>query len=242
MTMTTTMTTIFDKTAKGRDEIATRQHHVATRLRTLLLLVDGKRDVVDLMAKVAGLGLDEKSLEELIAGEFIHSIEVASGAALVQQAPVVPPPPPPPAPIAPAIHVVPPSPVAVAPAHRADADTAITTDILSAPGGPAAHSGNVVPHGAVSDSTTDRKVSAGDSRLRAGESQFQALTNFFNETIRSTIGLRGFTMQLKVERASTIADLRALREPYLEAVLKSKGPELERSLRLRLDQLLSLES
>jgi len=238
MTMTTTMTTIFDKTAKGRDEIATRQHHVATRLRTLLLLVDGKRDVVDLMAKVAGLGLDEKSLEELIAGEFIHSIEVASGAALVQQAPVVPPP----TPIAPAIHVVPPSPVAVAPAHRADADTAITTDILSAPGGPAAHSGNVVPHVAVSDSTTDRKVSAGDSRLRAGESQFQALTNFFNETIRSTIGLRGFTMQLKVERASTIADLRALREPYLEAVLKSKGPELERSLRLRLDQLLSLES
>ncbi len=76
--------------------------------------------------------------------------------------------------------------------------------------------------------------------LREGETQFQALYNFFNETIRSAIGLRGYGMQLKVERAGTIADFKALRQPYLDAVLKAKGPELEHSLRNRLDQLLSL--
>ena len=76
--------------------------------------------------------------------------------------------------------------------------------------------------------------------LRDGETQFQALYNFFNETIRSVIGLRGFTMQLKVERAATIADFRLLRTAYLEAVLKAKGPEMEHSLRNRLDQLLAL--
>ncbi|MFD2272493.1 hypothetical protein ACFS07_18645 [Undibacterium arcticum] len=40
--------------------------------------------------------------------------------------------------------------------------------------------------------------------------------------LKSTIGLRGFTLQLKVERANTVADFRELRQPYLEAVLKAK--------------------
>ena len=78
-------TTIFDKTDKGRDEIATRVNHLPARLRTLLLLVDGKRDTAELMVKVAGLGLDEKSLVELLDGDFI---QIAGGAPPIQAAPV----------------------------------------------------------------------------------------------------------------------------------------------------------
>ena len=87
---------------------------------------------------------------------------------------------------------------------------------------------------------TELRSAAAKGILRDGETQYQALYNFFNETIRSAIGLRGYALQLKVERATTIADFRALRQAYLEGVLKAKGPELEHSLRNRLDQLLSL--
>ncbi|MBC7413977.1 MAG: hypothetical protein H7327_03480, partial [Herminiimonas sp.] len=90
------------------------------------------------------------------------------------------------------------------------------------------------------ENTDAPRPKPGEGILREGETQFQALYNFYNETIRSAIGLRGFAMQLKVERATSIDDFRLIRQSYLEAVLKSMGPELERSLRNRLDQLLSV--
>ncbi|MES2832155.1 MAG: hypothetical protein V4695_09195 [Pseudomonadota bacterium] len=225
-----TTTTIFDKTAKGREEIATRQHHIAPRLRTLLLLVDGKRDVVELMAKVAGLGLDKNALDELLKGEFIQQAEPLATAADAV-APTEP------API-PATQPLP-----LVKANLATEITTTTDAPATSPAGPNDTNDTTdksATQTAAPDSAIDRIATDDEGPLRSGESQFQAITSFFTETIRSAIGLRGFTMQLKVERASTIADLRALRDPYLEAVLKSKGPELERSLRNRLDQLFAL--
>jgi hypothetical protein len=81
---------------------------------------------------------------------------------------------------------------------------------------------------------------AGDGILEPGETQYQAVYNFYTHTIKSTIGLRGFVLQLKVEKCSAIEDFRALRAPYLEAVFKAQGEEMARSLRSRLDQLLYL--
>ena len=224
-------TTIFDKTDKGRNEIATRGNHLPARLRTLLLLVDGKRDTVELMTKVAGLGLDEKSLVELLDGEFIQ----VAGSIMPAQAVPLP-----------------------VPAPAKESSVATVPDAIpsvaaapAAPGSPPAAlapaSEPVHPAAAADDSTTATSTAnkpdidaSHAGILRDGETQFQALYNFFNETIRSVIGLRGFTMQLKVERAVTIADFRLLRPAYLEAVLKAKGPEMEHSLRNRLDQLLGL--
>lgn len=196
-------TTVFDKTEKGREEIATRSHHLAPRLRTLLLLVDGKRDTDELMAKVGGLGLDQKALVDLLEAGFI---EVGGMAAVEPVAGVA---------------------VAVAP-----------TPSVPAPQSPERRSAGAAEPATASlpevQSATEQGI------LREGETQFQALYNFFTETIRSAIGLRGYGMQLKIERASSIADFKALRQPYLDAVLKAKGPELEHSLRNRLDQLLKL--
>ncbi|MRX10914.1 hypothetical protein GJ697_24130 [Pseudoduganella sp. FT25W] len=65
-----------------------------------------------------------------------------------------------------------------------------------------------------------------------------AVYDFYTKTIRSTIGLRGFTLQLRVEKAATLDELRQLRAPYLEAVQKAKGRDKAALLAQQLDQLL----
>lgn len=175
------MNTIFDKTDKGRGEIATRQYHLAPRLRTLLLLVDGKHTAGELLLKIASLGVTEASIVELLDNGFICPASVATTA---------------PAPVA----------VQVPP--------------TSAP------------------QPVEQQVPA--PVLPEGKSQFEAIYEFYTATIKSTIGLRGYALQLKVEKAASIDDFRQLRNIYLEAVLKARGEEMARSLRDRLDQLLFL--
>jgi len=52
------------------------------------------------------------------------------------------------------------------------------------------------------------------------------------------MGLRGFTLQLRVEKATTLEDLRQLRDPFVEAVQKAKGRDKAALLAQQLDQLL----
>ncbi len=66
---------IYDKTDKGRQEIATRQFQLQNRLRTLLVMVDGKQSAAELLRKVQALGLDENSIQELIDGDFISPLK-----------------------------------------------------------------------------------------------------------------------------------------------------------------------
>ncbi|HEU4846353.1 MAG TPA: hypothetical protein VFT05_18945 [Burkholderiaceae bacterium] len=201
-------TSIYDKTAKGREEIATRRYQLAPRLRTLLVMVDGRRPEDELLRNVAGLGLTADAMQDLLREQFIvlstsyNTIEAplvdtemtASAAPMPGMPPVMPAPPPVrPAAAAPVV-----APAAVAP-----------------PAAPAAP--------AVSPSKAQ---------------QFQALYDFYNKTIKSTIGLRGFTLQLKVEKAACVEDFRELRRPYLEAVLKAKGGDVAERLGAQLDQLL----
>jgi hypothetical protein len=148
-------------------------HHLAPRLRTLLLLIDGKHTTEDLLGKVAGLGLATDSITELLNSGFIQPLQVA---------------PEPTPPLQP--------------------EPAVAEE---------SHAGHAMPN---------------------GESQFTAIYHFYNETIKSTLGLRGYALQLKVERAASIDEFRALRQPYLEAVLKAKGPEMAKGMKMRLDEIL----
>ncbi|MEB0139498.1 MULTISPECIES: hypothetical protein [unclassified Undibacterium] len=161
---------IYDKTDKGREEIATRKHQLSTRLRTLLVMVDGKQSATQLLARVAALGLDESNVAELIANDYIAALPVL------------------------------PEPVTVVTvqAERTENNTEHARELA----------------------------------------QIEAIYTFFNETIKSMLGLRGFALQLKAERAQTLDDFKKLRHPYIEAILKSKGRETARSLRDRLDHLL----
>lgn len=176
---------IYDKTEKGREEITTRKYQLASRLRTLLVMIDGKQSAADIMKKVAALGLTEQNLQELLEQEFIIEIAV--------QADTLP------------------TPTESAPPPVTETATA-ANGAAKSPEAPA-------------PAMTDAE-------------RFQALYNFYNETIKSAIGLRGYGLQLKVERAANIDDFRALRQAYVEAVQKSKGPEMARSLSDRLDVLL----
>lgn len=167
-------TSIYDKTAKGKEEIATRKYQLATRLRTLLVQIDGRRTEEELLRNVAGLGLGASALAELVEHGYI--VLATSYASLAEPAPAEP------APAEPAV----PEPAQIA--------------------------------------------------------QFQSIYDFYNKTIKNTIGLRGFTLQLKVEKASSVAELRELRQPYVEAVQKARGGETAAALARQLDQLLGARS
>jgi hypothetical protein len=64
---------IYEKTEKGREEIATRRYHLAPRLRSLLVMIDGEQTAEKLLQKVAPLGLTDQNLNELLEQEFIRS-------------------------------------------------------------------------------------------------------------------------------------------------------------------------
>jgi hypothetical protein len=182
---------IFDKTERGRTEIATRGQTVAPRLRTLLLLVDGKTGSDELLRKVAGLGLGQEHLDELLqAGLIQASADTGNASSNASN---------------------------TTSNNIAAAEAAVAKEIP--PPAPPLPLEQVLP---------------------PGQTQFEAIYHFYNDTIKSMIGLRGYGLQLKVERASSIQDFRELRQQYLEAVLKAKGEEIARSLRGRLDQLLYL--
>ncbi|MTV37545.1 hypothetical protein [Duganella radicis] len=165
-------TSIYDKTAKGREEIATRKFQLASRLRALLVLVDGHRSEQELLRNVAGLGLTAAALQELQEQGYI--VLATSYVSLPEPEATAPPPSP------------------------------------------------SLPESAVDP-------------VR----QFQSVYDFYNKTIKSTMGLRGFTLQLKVEKAGSVDELRQLRDPYVEAVQKAKGRDMAALLAQQLDQLLA---
>ncbi|HSV35106.1 MAG TPA: hypothetical protein VLI46_06095 [Ramlibacter sp.] len=85
---------IYQKSAKGAEAIATRQHGLAPKLRSMLILIDGKRSFADLAKISQMLGDTEQLLGHLLADGFI---ERGTAAAAPAQPPVSAP-----APLAPA--------------------------------------------------------------------------------------------------------------------------------------------
>lgn len=197
---------VYDKTDKGREEIATRKYQVPARMRTLLVLVDGRRPLEWLLSNVAGLGLTQQSIDDLLAQDFIRALP---GTAPVEAEPVTP---------------GPASARARAVAKQVARVTALTTqadaidDVIASTAAP-----SVAPPPAVTLDTAE---------------QFRQLYSYFNHSIKAAIGLRGVMLQLKVEKATGVEELRELRTPFLHAVLKAKGGEIAAAMRDELDGLL----
>lgn len=184
-------TATLDKTEKGRDEISHRSHRLTPRLRTMLLLVDGKTSVEMLLKKVSGLGLGADSLQELVdQGFVVHHLQAESN-----------------------------EPAPKPPTSASTPNPVMPTDL------------------AESASQHDRSPEAVAAPADA-VAQIQAAHHFYNETIKEYIGLRGIGLQLKVERAATLDDYRALRTPFLQAVVKHKGMDVAHGLHLRLHPIL----
>jgi len=62
---------VFNKTEKGKDEIATKKWGLSINLRRILILVDGKSDVAKLLGKGSVFKDIETSLEELSKDGYI---------------------------------------------------------------------------------------------------------------------------------------------------------------------------
>lgn len=73
------MGTVYRKTEKGQAEIATRQNHLALKLRSALIMVDGKRTDEELMRMIAPPA--EEALQSLLADGYIEVIGVTAGRA-----------------------------------------------------------------------------------------------------------------------------------------------------------------
>lgn len=78
------MATIYRKTDKGQAEIATRVHHLAPRLRSALIMVDGRRTDDELRKMI--LPPAEESLQALIGEGFIEAIAVTADRPAVRAA------------------------------------------------------------------------------------------------------------------------------------------------------------
>jgi len=200
---------IYDKTDKGREEIATRKYHVPSKLRALLVMIDGHRPLEVLMANFGPLGLSPDNVSELLKDEYITLIDDGE-----------------PEPGPETVGHKPPMTARARQLARREASARLhhehEEEAALANSGPA-----TLQNGAPEMSTAERHM---------------ALQAFYTETIKSTLGLRGMMLQLKVEKCAGIDDFRALRDVYLEAVLKAKGREMALSLSGRLDQLLGIES
>lgn len=199
---------IYDKTDKGRDEIATRKYHIPAKQRSLLVMIDGHRSIEVLMKSFGPLGLTVDNVTELLNDGMIVLIDDG---------------------------VPDPGPETITP-HKAGMSAAARMAARRKAAVERAHQGH---EGGEHDGGPD--TISGEPAAPPGMTDAErhmALQDFYTQTIKSTLGLRGMMLQLKVEKCAGLADFRALREPYLEAVLKAKGREMALSLSGRLDQLL----
>ena len=68
---------------------------------------------------------------------------------------------------------------------------------------------------------------------------YQRLYHFFTDVIGNHLGLRGYMLQVKVEKAATLVELAALRDMLGAALQKAKGEITARAIIDQLDQLLA---
>lgn len=174
----------YDKSEKGREEIATRKYHLSPRSRTLLVMIDGKQTTEDIFKNFGYLGFTEQNLVELIDENYI--VEVSANGV----------------------------PRAAPKAEKQPIATQTTPEPATAP--------------LVTITTT----------AFASAQQINELKLFFTETIQHNIGLRGYTLQVQVDRAKTLGEFAVLRTPYLEAVTQARGKSIAIKLQHQLDQLL----
>lgn len=77
---------LYVKTAKGQEEVATRAFQLPSRVRSLLVMVDGKTGTEQLLANTAALGDSATFFTMLVEGGFVEAVapSVASASAPAQ--------------------------------------------------------------------------------------------------------------------------------------------------------------
>lgn len=200
----------YDKTEKGRNEIATRQHQLPTRLRTLLVLVDGKQSDEVLLQKTESLGLSESSLEKLAQEGFIvRGIESEHEQNQVQQANID---------------------------TTNNNETGMTDSTLGQMGD--LEESQTIFEASENDdgwaSDLDAIMAQHDDEDR--EPRVDMMKRYLTEVIKDQLGLRGFFLQRKLQKINSLDALHAFRQDYVAALLHTKGKDIAVQLRDEFDQ------
>ena len=166
-----------NKTDAGRDEIQSRTLKLPNGLRSILLMVDGQRNVAQLRGVATGLKAPDDALQQLQAMGLIavpQSLAAAAAATIREAARPQP--------------ANEPAPATPAPASE-----------------PSAANG------------------------------YSALYTLMSDTVREHLGLRGYFLQLKVERCTDVGELIALLPDFSTALGKARDTdfavEMERRFR-----------
>jgi hypothetical protein len=72
---------VLQKTGKGAEEIATRKYKLEQKLRTILIVVNGKATGAELAQKFEAIGDVRPMIEQLLAGGFIQEAPGSAAAA-----------------------------------------------------------------------------------------------------------------------------------------------------------------
>lgn len=211
---------IFHKTEAGQEEIRTRARKLDQKIRALLLIVNGERRKSELLAQVSGMGVAEEAFDTLLALGLIEP--EAAAPAIAEPAQAAP----------------------VATRSAAPARKPAETNLFSAYSGFNSAAGKgiddvladttIAPAIAPSPAATDSGAS-----LPAGADGYKRLYHFYTDVIGHHLGLRGYVLQVKVEKASTIVELAALRDALGTALQKAKGDITAHAIVDQLDDLLA---
>jgi hypothetical protein len=206
----------YDKTDKGRDEIATRRFQLPTRLRSLLVLVDGKQTDDELIQKIAALGLNELSLSKLEIEGYIKKINSTEVPENIEGSPS--------------------NSVDSAPIQENNETAMIDSTIgqmgdleesqtiFEAPDGDDVWNANLDAILTADDEDEDR------------ESRVDMMKRYLAELIKENLGIKGFFLQRKLLKATRLEDIHAFRQDYVSAILHAKGKDIAINLRDQFDQ------
>ena len=204
-------TASYDKTEKGREEIATRKHQLPTRLRSLLVLVDGKQSDEILLQKTESLGINHLSLQKLELEGFIQRTTYGTSAESAEIE----------------------SPARDSGENKETSMTDSTIGFM----GDLEESQTIFEPSENDDGWTadlDAIMSEHDDDDR--ESRVDMMKRYLGQIIKEHLGISGFFLQRKLLKAATLEDLHAFRQDYVAALLHAKGKDLAVTLRDQFDQ------
>lgn len=197
--------TCFDKTDKGREEISTRKHQLPTRMRSLLVLVDGKQTDDTLLQKIEALGLSSSSLATLCEQGYIERVAAFPRPAFNEQ--------------------------------QIELNETRMTDNTLGQVGDLEESQTIFEPSENDDGWTadlDAIMAQQDDEDR--ESRVAMMKRYLTQNIKEHLGLRGFFLQRKLQKAETLGALHSFRQDYVAALLHAKGKDLAIKLRDQFDQ------
>ncbi|SDP39799.1 hypothetical protein SAMN04488595_108142 [Ralstonia sp. 25mfcol4.1] len=218
---------IYQKTEAGQEEIRTRARKLDHKLRALLLIVNGERAKSALLAQVGGMGVAEEAFDTLLALGLIAPLPdparqapPSSGASGASGA------------------------SAARPGRQAGVRKPADTNLFAAYSGFNSAGGKgiddrVEERDVLADTTIAPAMSPVAAGTPAGADGYKRLYHFYTDVIGNHLGLRGYVLQVKVEKASTVVELAALRDTLGTALQKSKGEITAHAIIDQLDDLLA---